>query len=197
MISSRNLLLFVAFGCFGALGVALYLQHGTLDMLPCPLCVIQRYLFLAVAFACLFGAYGGRPQIGAGLGLAAALEHLAQEFTTACAVPVRCQVEGSTAGLDPVANTTLFRIAQEALTNIERHAKASFISIDLTRSAGCLMLCITDDGCGFDAADVAKHPQRGIGLRNMIERMDALGGELHIDSGASGTSVWAVVILGA
>lgn len=73
MISSRNLLLFVAFGCFGALGVALYLQHGTLDMLPCPLCVIQRYLFLAVAFACLFGAYGGRPQIGAGLGLAAAL----------------------------------------------------------------------------------------------------------------------------
>lgn len=73
MISSRNLLLFVAFGCFGALGVALYLQHGTLDMLPCPLCVIQRYLFIAIAIGCLIGAASKTPTIGAAIGLLASL----------------------------------------------------------------------------------------------------------------------------
>jgi disulfide bond formation protein DsbB len=55
MIPSRTLLLSIAATCFALLGTALYLQHG-LDMLPCPLCVIQRYLFLAIAVACLVGA---------------------------------------------------------------------------------------------------------------------------------------------
>src|SRR5471030_1815096 len=72
MIHTRSLLLSIAIACFGLIGVALYLQHG-LDMLPCPLCVIQRYLFLAIAIVCLIGAYGRRPKIGAGLGLLAAL----------------------------------------------------------------------------------------------------------------------------
>ncbi|WP_317202427.1 disulfide bond formation protein B [Janthinobacterium sp.] len=68
MKNSRPLLLAIAAACFIVLGVAMYLQHG-LDMLPCPLCVIQRYLFIAVALACLLGAFGGRPRLGAGLGL--------------------------------------------------------------------------------------------------------------------------------
>ncbi|MDC8757722.1 disulfide bond formation protein B [Janthinobacterium fluminis] len=72
MMSSRNLLLSVAAACFAVLGAAMYLQHG-LDLLPCPLCVIQRYLFLAVAVACLAGAAAGKPKLGAGLGLLAAL----------------------------------------------------------------------------------------------------------------------------
>lgn len=62
MIPSRTLLLSIAAACFALLGTALYLQHG-LDMLPCPLCVIQRYLFLAVAVACLVGAW--RAPLGA------------------------------------------------------------------------------------------------------------------------------------
>nr|WP_315394033.1 disulfide bond formation protein B [uncultured Duganella sp.] len=71
MNQSRSLLLFIAFVSFGLIAVALYLQHG-LDMLPCPLCVIQRYLFLAIGFACLIGAYT-RPKIGAGAALLAAI----------------------------------------------------------------------------------------------------------------------------
>ncbi|HEU4845015.1 MAG TPA: disulfide bond formation protein B [Burkholderiaceae bacterium] len=72
MIAPRPLLLSIAIACFGLIGAALYLQHG-MDMLPCPLCVIQRYLFLAVGFSCLLGAWSGKPVLGAGLGLASAL----------------------------------------------------------------------------------------------------------------------------
>ncbi len=71
MIHTRSLLLSIALACFGLIGVALYLQHG-LDMLPCPLCVIQRYLFIAIGVLCVIGAYG-KPKVGAGLGLLAAL----------------------------------------------------------------------------------------------------------------------------
>jgi disulfide bond formation protein DsbB len=73
---SRPLLLAIAFACFAMLGVALYLQHA-MDMLPCPLCVIQRYLFLAVAVGCLIGAGIGKPKVGFGIGLLAALGGLA------------------------------------------------------------------------------------------------------------------------
>ncbi len=72
MMSSRTLLLLSAAACFALLGVALYLQHGTADMLPCPLCVIQRYLFLAVAVGCLVGAFG-KTKPGAAIGLLGAL----------------------------------------------------------------------------------------------------------------------------
>lgn len=76
MNQSRSLLLSIAFASFGLILVAMYLQHG-LDMLPCPLCVIQRYLFLAIGVAALIGAYTSKPKIGAGIGLLAALGGLA------------------------------------------------------------------------------------------------------------------------
>jgi disulfide bond formation protein DsbB len=70
--NARPLLIAIALACFGLLGFALYLQHVK-DLLPCPLCVIQRYLFLAVAVCCLAGAFANKPRLGAGLGLLAAL----------------------------------------------------------------------------------------------------------------------------
>lgn len=72
MVNNRSLLLSIAVASFGLIGVALYLQHG-LDMLPCPLCVIQRYLFIAIGVFALIGAYTGKPKALAGLGLLAAL----------------------------------------------------------------------------------------------------------------------------
>ena len=72
MNPTRSLLLSIAAASFGLIAVALYLQHG-LDMLPCPLCVIQRYLFLAIGVAALAGACTSKPRIGAGVGLLAAL----------------------------------------------------------------------------------------------------------------------------
>lgn len=138
-----------------------------------------------------------RPAILDDLGLAAALDHLAQECAHNSAVPVRFRAEGSTDTLPDVANTVLFRIAQEALTNIERHAHASHVEIALVRDGRHVVLSIADDGGGFDPAVVASHPKRGIGLRNMMERMDAIGGQLQITSTADGTTVQASVEAGA
>ena len=134
-----------------------------------------------------------RPAILDDLGLAAALAHLAEEFAQSCGLPVSFTAEGGTEDLSDVANTVLFRIAQEALTNIERHAGASRIDIGLAGHARGVTLRIVDDGHGFDADGIADHPQRGIGLRNMMERMDAIGGRFEISSSDAGTVVLAHV----
>ena len=134
-----------------------------------------------------------RPAILDDLGLAAALEHLASEVSQTGGAPVYFSAYGRTDTLPHVANTVLFRIAQEALTNIERHAGARQVDMTLLRQSGRVTLSIDDDGGGFDPAGVASHPQRGIGLRNMAERMDAIGGAFHITSSESGTSVQASV----
>lgn len=76
MIKSRSLLLAIGTTCLALVGAALYLQHVKY-LLPCPLCVIQRYLFLAIALCCFIGALGDKPRLGAGLGLAGALGGLA------------------------------------------------------------------------------------------------------------------------
>ncbi|GAB3471650.1 cache domain-containing protein [Massilia terrae] len=136
-----------------------------------------------------------RPALLDDLGLAAALDHLAQEFAEHSGIEVKFSEQGETEGVPPVVATVLFRIAQEALTNIERHAAAHSVAISLTRLGRKLDLHVIDDGNGFDSQSVAVHPQRGIGLRNMIERMDAIGGTLRIDSSTQGTVVRASVEL--
>ena len=123
------------------------------------------------------------------------LDHLAHEFSQTSAAPVQFVHEGQTDDLPHVANTVLFRIAQEALTNIERHAEARRVEMALLRRGGTVTLRIEDDGVGFDAVGIAGHPQRGIGLRNMLERMDAIGGQLHIASSTAGTVVRASIAL--
>jgi len=134
-----------------------------------------------------------RPAILDDLGLAAALDHLAGEFQQHSGHPVAFHAEGWTDRLPDVANTVLFRIAQEALTNIERHAAASHIVIDLRGDRHQVVLRISDDGHGFDAEGIAVHPKRGIGLRNMMERMEAIGGDFAITSSPAGTVVEARV----
>jgi disulfide bond formation protein DsbB len=96
MIHTRSLLLSIAIGAFGLIGVALYLQHG-LEMLPCPLCVIQRYLFIAIGVAALIGAYTN-PKLGAGVGLLAALGGL---YTAGKHLYVLAH-PGLSCGIDPV-----------------------------------------------------------------------------------------------
>ena len=138
-----------------------------------------------------------RPAVLDDIGLAAALAHLAAEFEQGSGMPVRLSATGSTDRLAETVNTVLFRIAQEALTNIERHAGASHIAVTLAGAPDGVTLTISDDGTGFDTADIARHPQRGIGLRNMMERMDAIGGRFELHSSADGTVVRAHVDTGA
>lgn len=136
-----------------------------------------------------------RPALLDDLGLAAALEHLAHEFSEHSGTPARFSSAGGTDSVPAMVGTVLFRIAQEALTNIERHAGARSVTMTLTRSGRRLSLLVADDGAGFDAEGIAVHPQRGIGLRNMMERMDAIGGILNIESSTQGTTVRARVEL--
>jgi len=145
-------------------------------------------------------SHGLRPALLDDLGLAAALDHLAGEFSQHSGMPVSFSGSGALDNLSPAVSTVLFRIAQEALTNIERHAGAGRIALRLERSGGRgtpdrVLLTVIDDGAGFDAQDVETHPQRGIGLRNMAERLDAVGGTLGISSTAAGTTVCASVEL--
>jgi len=138
-----------------------------------------------------------RPAILDDLGLAAALDHLAHEFTHNSAVPVHFGAQGSADDLPAVVNTVLFRIARETLTQIERHAGARHLDLTLVRAGRRVTLTVVDDGGGFNAEHVASHPKRGIGLRNMMERMDAIGGQLTIASSPEGTSVQASVEVAA
>jgi PAS domain S-box-containing protein len=90
--------------------------------------------------------------------------------------------------------TTCFRIAQEALTNAARHAKAASVSVQLERSRERILLTIIDDGVGFDVDQLRKGASAvvALGLRGMEERAVAVGGHIEIDSGLErGTRILA------
>ncbi|MBI3286257.1 MAG: cache domain-containing protein [Burkholderiales bacterium] len=135
-----------------------------------------------------------RPAMLDDLGLAAALEHLAGEFENATGLPVRFASEGDCNHLSDAGNTVLYRVAQEALTNIHKHAReVSNVDMRLSKYAHQHSLYISDNGSGFDVERIASHPKRGIGLSNMRERLAAVNGKLELHSGAGGTQVIACI----
>jgi len=134
-----------------------------------------------------------RPAILDDLGLAAALEHLSQEWSGNAALPITFSATAVTDNLSEVANTVLFRIAQEALTNISRHARATQITMTLSSDAHYVTLKIRDNGIGFNRDQIDDHPKRGIGLRNMVERLEAVDGRFSLLSNNEGTVVTAQV----
>ena len=130
-----------------------------------------------------------RPGILDDLGLSAALEALADGFTERTGVAVELKAVAFKNMILPGARTALYRVAQEALTNIERHANASRVRIVVTSSAG-IQLLVEDDGKGF-AAGTRRRPTGGLGLRNMQERMEHFGGSLDVTTSAKGTTLRA------
>jgi two-component system NarL family sensor kinase len=139
-------------------------------------------------------SHGLRPGMLDDLGLAAALQHLTQEFGEDAGIDAVFSTAGDVQGLPPATNTALFRIAQEAMTNIKRHAAASKVDLALRRAGDKVELSITDNGKGFVPSSLHNNPQRGIGLRNMHERIEAAGGELRLNSSpGNGTGIVAIV----
>jgi two-component system NarL family sensor kinase len=96
--------------------------------------------------------------------------------------------------LDQDARISLYRIAQEALTNIERHSGADHVIVDLRGHRSGASLTIKDNGHGIDR-DAERDPSGGMGLRNMQERVDQLDGSLSIQSNRQGTTIIATVPL--
>jgi signal transduction histidine kinase len=90
----------------------------------------------------------------------------------------------------------LYRAAQEALSNIARHARATRVDAALETRDNCVVLTIRDDGVGFDVAGLLRGPASvasGIGLRSIREQAAALGGKLEVDSGPAGTTLLVLV----
>jgi two-component system NarL family sensor kinase len=134
-----------------------------------------------------------RPALLDDLGLFAALEHLAREMQGASQLDIRVTMTGAQRELPSEPATALFRIAQEALTNVERHAHARRVRMVLAYGEDTVRLTVQDDGGGFDVARMQVDPRRGIGLRNLRERVAALGGQFDIASGPQGTLVAAAL----
>ena len=138
-----------------------------------------------------------RPSVLDDLGLYAALRWLAEDSRQRLQLPVELHLERVEDAirkqeLAALYETTLFRVAQESLTNAARHAHAQHISLSLTRDERSIRLQVRDDGCGFDPSQ--KH--RGLGIAGMRERAASLGGKVTIVSQpGQGTTVEACLPL--
>src|SRR3989475_6533099 len=121
-----------------------------------------------------------RPTILDDLGLGPALEFLADGVSRRTGLQI--VVEGSPGKrLPAVTETALYRIVQEALTNVTKHAQATRVSITFARSGRLLRCAIRDDGVGFDVpAVLTRRGSRGLGLSSIQERLHAVGGTLDI-----------------
>ena len=138
-----------------------------------------------------------RPRALDELGLVPALRELIKDNRRRFRLVVDLQVVG-TAGrrLSAEEETSLYRIAQEALTNVARHGRASTVSVLLENRAEMVVLIVEDDGVGFDVDQVMRErPNSGaLGLQGMEERASLVGGTLTVESSPeTGTTVYAVL----
>jgi len=123
-----------------------------------------------------------RPVMLDTLGLPAALAQMAQEMWGDSATRFTLRTDGAVEDLPEAIKTVLFRVTQEALANIEKHAAASRVELQLDFTPASLQLRVQDNGRGFDTEFFQRHPSRGLGLRHMRERLAAIDGTLSISS---------------
>jgi PAS domain S-box-containing protein len=125
-----------------------------------------------------------RPLILDDLGLEPALRWFIRRQAALVGLTANFHAEPLAHRLDPVIETECFRVAQEALTNVVRHAKAKTVTVDLRQEAGQLHLRVSDDGIGFDVGAIHKNAMHGasIGLLSMEERAALAGGGLEFKS---------------
>jgi signal transduction histidine kinase len=127
-------------------------------------------------------ARGLHPSVLDDLGLLAAVRRYVTDYAKGHGLPVDLKTEGlGTRQLPSLIQTTMYRILQEGLTNVARHAKATRVELELRLEGGTLELQIRDDGVGFDPATTAS-ARTGLGLHGMGERVALLGGTIEIRS---------------
>ena len=122
-----------------------------------------------------------RPELLDHLGLPSALAELASGFEQRTQVRVQRQLARDLPPLDPQAELVLYRVTQESLTNVARHAQASHVQLSLERGRGSVVLRVIDDGQGFEP----EHVESG-GLRGIRERALIVGGAVAIKPGPDG-----------
>jgi two-component system sensor histidine kinase UhpB len=124
-----------------------------------------------------------RPQMLDELGLLPTLRWLARTFQHRNGIEVELVAEGIDERMDVDAETLVFRLAQEALTNVAKHARATRVRIDVRR-AEALFLRVEDQGAGFDPAEFWRSAaeERGFGLRGMRDRVQLFAGQFTLRS---------------
>jgi signal transduction histidine kinase len=141
-------------------------------------------------------AYELRPAVLDDLGLADALRSHVQGWTLQTGVPVELHTRGLGGRLPADVEVTVYRVVQEALTNIHKHAQATRVGVISERRGADVRVIVEDDGCGFDATDPDPlgDGRRRLGLRGMSERAGLVGGKLQLESEPGrGTTVYLTV----
>lgn len=140
--------------------------------------------------------YSLRPAHLDDLGLLPALQYLADRDAAPLGLQIELKTYGSPIRLDPLAETAIFRIAQESITNIARHAQSPHARISIHFLSGKVELDISDDGIGFNVGEKFIEP-RGWGLAGMKERAEAVGGSFEVRSGdGRGTTIHVSIPIG-
>ena len=135
-------------------------------------------------------SYRLHPSVLEDLGLGEALKTECEQFSRRESIPAAVQLKDLPEKMPRGAALCLFRVAQEALRNVARHARASSVEISLWRNDGGLQLSVRDNGVGFDSTGHRDQPS--LGLASMKERVRLLGGELKIESAPGrGTNILA------
>jgi two-component system sensor histidine kinase UhpB len=128
-----------------------------------------------------------RPSVLDDLGLVAAVTALVDDFSMRTRISTTVDFGGATRRLPADIEVVIYRVVQEALTNIAKHAQASRASVTLTLDARAAHLTVEDDGRGMQAAGkTADMAEPHLGLLGMRERVTAAGGTLGISAGPSG-----------
>ncbi len=131
------------------------------------------------------------------LGLVPALQSYAEKFSQSVPIAVSLEVDGLGRRLPRDVELVLYRVFQEALTNISRHASAKTALVQLERKRNEVSLVIKDDGVGFDSGELSPTQGTGLGLFGMRERLTLVGGVVEVESKkGKGTKIVARVPLG-
>jgi signal transduction histidine kinase len=133
-----------------------------------------------------------RPSVLDDLGLLSAIRWYAERHLEPRGISVRCEFSGFGGRLMPELETALFRVAQEAITNIAKHSGAETVLIQCLERDGRITIEVEDDGKGFSPASLPPPAarERGLGLMGMRERVELFGGTLELDSApGSGTRI--------
>jgi two-component system, NarL family, sensor histidine kinase DegS len=125
--------------------------------------------------------YDLRPPELSELGLAEAMGNYAAEWEARCGIRVANRLDATDTGLSPTQELAVYRVLQEALQNVHKHAQANAVGIAWQRSNENWVLHVTDDGVGFDIVKAAMH-KKSVGLLSMRERAELIGGSLQIQS---------------
>jgi signal transduction histidine kinase len=134
-----------------------------------------------------------RPSALDDFGLAPALERLVDTYRQHASVPVHLEIQVGDERLPSEVETSLYRMVQEALTNVTKHAGANGISILLARKPSSVVLVVEDDGVGFDPGTMR---DGGLGISGMKERVALVGGRIRVESAPGrGTTLAAEVPL--